>query len=253
MNDGADPENIPVWMEGFNLYTETDSAGHFLFEIPDRRQQPGGGLSGDFRLYFYVANYRISTVTVTMLDGILQPDPLVVDEEGQLTESVTLQKLVDIETMIVPESIVESDSVNLKISVTIQPYGSAVLIEAPVTPNEWLLAMIFQNVETGNNEAVFYGQDPSLSSRSIQYQTIWNTQIQSYWLSPRPSLSLEPGLYDVIPFLVIRQEGVPVGLIDQFGENAESFCPEYLNLPVRYKYDQILVMADTTASIMRSG
>ncbi len=243
LSDGADSEEICVWMEGFDLFTRTDSLGGFSLQMPDPSLQPGGGLSGEFNIYFYVANYRIDSVAVTIVEGHIESEPQIINDEGHLVEVVELQKLVQISSSILPDTIFETDSVNFKIIVNIRTFEPDVLIQAPVTPNDWLLAMIFRKAEERSGDATFYGSDTILYDKSIHQSAVWEMEIQSYWLSPRPGFTLESGLYDVVPFLIIKQDGIPEGLMDHLGENALSLHPDYLKIPVRFQNGRLTVLS----------
>ena len=46
LNDNSPPDNVFIWLEGFNISTYSDSQGNFLLQLPPASNQPGGGING---------------------------------------------------------------------------------------------------------------------------------------------------------------------------------------------------------------
>jgi hypothetical protein len=54
-------------------------------------------------------------------------------------------------------------------------------------------------------------------------------------------ISIESGLYEVVPFLVIEQEGLPEELLLSISPYYDSFSAEYLKLPFKWDVDTFKV------------
>lgn len=61
-----------VWLEGFDLGTMTEKNGGFQLDLSTSKH--GGGLVGQFNLYFYVNNDQLDSATVLIHNGTVQPD-----------------------------------------------------------------------------------------------------------------------------------------------------------------------------------
>jgi len=92
LSDNSDPSNVFIWLEGLNISTYTDEAGEFILNIPPPQFQPGGGMSGDFRLFYYVGNYKCTSSSVVIRDGYIDCGVGDVDSEGNVNEIIILTK-----------------------------------------------------------------------------------------------------------------------------------------------------------------
>jgi len=59
LEGASDNSKILVYFEKFDIFTETDIDGNFNIILPPPHLQPGDGITGAFRIYYYVANYKI--------------------------------------------------------------------------------------------------------------------------------------------------------------------------------------------------
>ena len=55
----SDAENVYIWLEAFNIGAWSDSTGAFELHIPPAKTQSGEGLTGEYRVFYYIANYGI--------------------------------------------------------------------------------------------------------------------------------------------------------------------------------------------------
>ena len=69
--------------------------------------------------------------------------------------------------------------------------------------------------------------------------------VKSWWLSPRPYLTLEPGVYDIIPYLYIARDDLPNDLIKAIAANANMFYTDYLKIPFRRDLGRLTVIRPT--------
>ena len=68
---------IYVWLEGTELITQTDENGDFKMPLPTSSEQGTGSIvTGTYKLYFYLANYRLEYVTIELLNvAFINPIP----------------------------------------------------------------------------------------------------------------------------------------------------------------------------------
>jgi hypothetical protein len=57
-------------------------------------------------------------------------------------------------------------------------------------------------------------------------------------------VSISPGNYEMIPYLLVKHEPVPPNLIASLGNNAEAFGLEYLKIPFRREGGSLRVSAN---------
>jgi len=242
LSDNSDPSHVFIWLEGLNVSTVTDESGEFILQIPPPQSQPGGGMSGDFRLFAYVANYAFASLSVVIRDGYIQYDAGDVNSGGSLNDIIVLRKLLDIKTEIAPSEITEIDSLRLSLSVTLVPNYPPVKVQTYKNPEDnWLTRMIFREISNPIDNAVLHAAGGILVTENIRNPLIWHMGIKAWWLSPRLYRTLEPGVYDVIPYLRIVQDELPDELIKSVGENADSFHHDYLRIPFRWDIAQLTV------------
>jgi len=54
---------------------------------------------------------------------------------------------------------------------------------------------------------------------------------------------LAPGEYEIIPFLVVKQAGIPQGLSNSLGSNLSEYTEEILNVPLKIRDNRLRVVA----------
>ena len=96
-------DNIFVWLEGFDLSTRTDEFGDFSIEIPKELSESTASLNGIFELYFYVANYKINSATITVRNGLFLYGEGDLNNQGSLTHTIQMHKILDILTLVQPQ------------------------------------------------------------------------------------------------------------------------------------------------------
>jgi len=242
LSDNSDPGDVFVWFEGLNASTVTDEAGEFTLQIPPPQFQPGRGMSGDFRLFYYIANYEYAISSVVIRDGYIEYGTGDVDSEGNMNDIIVLTKLLDIKTEISPSEIIKTDALRLtvSVSVTLVPDSPPIVVQTYKTPDDnWLTRMIFREINNPIDNAVLHTAGGILVTEYISNPIQpWHMGINTHWISPR----LEPGVYDVIPYLRIVQEGLPEELIKSIGENADAFHHDYLRIPFKWAIGRLKVL-----------
>lgn len=245
LSDGASPDSVFVWLEGLNLSTHTDDEGNFTLQLPTPQTQPGGGLTGDFRIFYYIGNYEIITSSVVIRNGSFEYGAGDIDTDGNINGTTILQKLADIHTVIQPFEIPEYDSsrvgITIFVTVTVVPTMNSVEVKMPIGPGGLLTAMIFKEINGSISDAVFYGNAQLSEPIHVTVTRNWQTGIKARNINSTPYYTLEPGEYEVIPYIRIIQENLPEGLLECIGENADTFDQDYLKIPVRLNLGRLTV------------
>jgi len=61
----------------------TDKRGNFILTLPSPQLQPGGGLTGSYKIYYYVANYEYAVSTVLIRNGRFEYNSEDINKEGK--------------------------------------------------------------------------------------------------------------------------------------------------------------------------
>jgi hypothetical protein len=234
--------NVPVsvWLETFDLYTTTDSVGYFSISI-NNSQTSYGSMNGPVNLYLYIHNYELDSVTVYFTNGMFSKEQTDFSEDGELLNPVEMKKILSGEVILHfnKNSIQTRDT--LRVSFNLETH-SAVSIDTykyilqedgsdfhsglffrSLTDNETVTIYRF----TGTNQ---FGNSVDDQLRNLAYEKDESITWTYYLLSD--SLNLSSGDYEVLPYLLIRHDQIPIGLIEaQGGDSALTLSAYFLDLP----------------------
>ncbi|RMD94420.1 MAG: hypothetical protein D6813_02255 [Calditrichaeota bacterium] len=228
VND-ATPENVYVWLEGFNLSARTDNEGNFQIVLPPPSgQSSAGGVNGIFKMYFYLANYHLQSIELAVQDGEFLYSQGPVNSKGELNTPVFLTSFLKIETRVEPSSVNQNSIQPIGVFVKLTAVKDSVTVINPRATGGFLGAAFLRNKDTGEvfivrssdstiNEEILVTREP------VERSLIFN-------LTRYP---LTVGKYEVIPFILVRHEPVPENLIRSLGKNVEDLNPAYLSLPFK--------------------
>ncbi len=229
LSDLVAPDSIYVWLESFNISTFTNSNGEFTLTLPSPQAQPGGGVTGVFNLYCYVVNYKIHSVDVVIQDGIFMFGEGGVGTNGRLREYINLSKLLNVTTSITPNFITTDFSDSIQITLTLNSIGNEVEISA------------FKNQD--NVISGVFLRHTTQKKRLLDRYILTSSHIQSENISPIPrsyisvfkykKCELPKGIYEVIPFVWVKQKNIPPELIENFTSYPVMLSQDYLNLPFK--------------------
>ena len=260
LNDGTVPENIFVWLEGFNLSARTDRMGKFKITLPLPQTQPGGGLTGLYKLFYYVGNYEYQTSALVVRNGRFVFDAEDMDAQGNISKTIVLRKFLDIKTVIEPDTLVlmkrqsaARKGLSKTAADTVWENGSApeVTVRIRLTPR--LRNVQIQYYRLNDNVSACAGfSDTKVSEPNVRFLFSTSRRVLTSQAVPaavelvmtkRWSFSLlNPGNYKILPFLLTVQNGVPEALYAAFGEDALSAAPDYLNIPFKLTADTLHIM-----------
>lgn len=229
----GDNSNVYVWLDGLNVSTHTDSAGHFELQFP-REVNSGNAVTGAFKLYCFVANYSIATAEIIVNDGLFQYSQGDLDRLGHVNHVMSMFKILHITTIVQPRWVASDSDDPIDVQVTLQAVTDSVTVIFPKSVGGLLGGLFFRSVETGQifidipdegadtREHVRIGQQP-LSRRGVFQLNGSNFR----------DLTLPIGNYEIIPFFFIEHEDMPQKLFDSIGEKVDEPDPEFLKIPFK--------------------
>lgn len=230
LSDQVLPDSIYVWLEDFDIGTFTDNNGNFKLNLPSPQEQPGGGVSGMFDLYFYVVNYEIQSVQVALKEGEFLFGEAGIDNSGRLNKSIVLIKLLDVNTTISPTSVTADFRDSLFVTITLSSTLNRTTQISAIMNQDKIISGIFIRHLTLRNR--FLDQYIMTGSR-IQSEFIGSIPKRSVSVYRYHLCELPKGTYEIIPFVWVIQDDIPVELINNFTSYPVLMSPEYLNLPYK--------------------
>ncbi|MFQ5649802.1 MAG: hypothetical protein ACE5IY_07660 [bacterium] len=220
------PDKVYVWLEGFEQGVFTNENGQFSLTLPSGVK---GEVTGVFKLYFFVANYKLDFVEVVLRNGEFVFDEAGLNAEGELRQPKRMQKFLSTTTEVEPSSVRFNDNGGIRVNVELQTVASGadtVTVVFPNTSAGFLGPIFVQNVES---EAVFIFESLPVTTREVVLVGVAPvTRSASFSIS---SLNLPPARYRVIPFMHIMHEEIPPGLLESIGSNLKELTPNYLMIP----------------------
>jgi len=228
LSDGRNPAGVYVWLEGANVGTFTDSAGAFTLTLPGGAELGGiSGLSGVYRLCFYIANFKLVTVKVALRDGQFIYGEQSLDQNGHLRQTVSLVQILRISTIVYPASVPYTYKQRIWIKTTVQSLIDTVKVIFPRSDGTFLGGVFLKNLKTGALTILQapYGPD-------VRYEVdVGQEPVSLVRIFTLGSYPLPPGQYKVIPYLFVQQKNLPQELLESLGEQVTSLSTEYLKIP----------------------
>lgn len=225
---GVTPSDVYIWLEGFNLSDWTDDDGNFSIELPPSETQPGDGLSGIYKLYVYIANYQFRQYDLLLLNGEFEYNTSTLDANGNFKETIILTKILDISTTIEPDIIQTTTKDTINFIVRFESLVDSVKVRTHY--NRWNTpsSLVFLKMDLPIEEAILIqGSPATLLTATIKEIEFWPTAFvfSSYFFSE--------GVYQVMPYIQIVQQGLPDELLLSIDENIFDIDYHYLNWPIK--------------------
>lgn len=232
LNDGSSPAGTFIWLEALNLTTRCEPNGTFKLVLPSASAQPGGGLTGEYALYFYMANYRLVSRKIFLRAGMIQPGIGGIDSKGKIIAEILLTKLVTIATRIVPAFITRAADTLVVVHLDLQGLESSVSCGLPtiVLKQQVLLNGFLLQSQT-SPESVYPVVPYPDHARPLNFLPAPLDPLSYRCDCILPAGMLAAGRYTVIPYIIIRQSGLPEPLLTALGPSPESFDARYLAMP----------------------
>lgn len=237
LSDGEKPSEIYVWLDGTSFATYTDQNGAFQINLPPVAPNVLVGASVH-TLYFYLANYQLSSVDLAVRDGKFLYSRGGLNSRGELNNTVSLLKRLHIETTVEPAEIASDYQGPVNVQLSLHAAGDSVTVLFPQSESAQLPALFFRHKETG---AVF---SHALAINPIARDSV---KVGPEAYRRRLTLAFTPdylpqGSYEVVPyFLIVPEQALPPGLLPNLGEAVETFTANFLKIPTRRAGGQLVV------------
>ena len=230
LTSGKSPKGVYVWLEGANIGTFSDSTGQFTLSLPSGPQLGGfEGLSGVYRLFFFIANFKLESVKVALQNGQFVYGEQSLDEKGYLRQTVYLTQILRITTQVYPASVPSTYKHRIWIKTTVVSLQDTVKVVFPRSDGTFLGGVFLKNLETGAVTVLESAFGPD-----VRYEIDVGPNSQSLVrIFTLPSYPLNPGRYRAIPYLFVLQKGLPSELVQSLGDRVTELSPEYLKIPFR--------------------
>ena len=225
-------ENVFVWLEGYNVGTFTGQNGAFQLDL-STSSQSSGGMSGQYKLFFYVNNYQLDSASVVLVNGNIQASTGDLDNNGALKQTVLLNKALDIDVEVTPAALSTSFSDSLHITVTLQAYPDSVLITSKIRDALYLAAVFIR--QSGNNENIrLVDQGGALYTKIPIYKEykVPNYKRQYFMTIPFDAKEYSAGEGEIIPYILVTPVNLPAGLLRNLTRNYQELNTDFLNIPI---------------------
>ncbi len=233
--DDYNDDDIYVWLDGFKIGTRTNEEGFFYLRIPKEVGESAyAGLNGIYKLYFYVANYEINTVDVVVRNGLFVYGEGDLDNNGDVREVVTMEKILKIFTLVEPKWARGSYTGPIDVQVTLQATYDSVNVIYPKSIGGLLGAILLRNLDT---EETFV-DIPDLGAKTRALEVIGNepkSRRMIFQLNGTNfrDLFLTVGDYRVIPYFLVEHDDLPQELLDTIDKDVELIGKDFLKIPYR--------------------
>ncbi len=238
LGNGGNAEGTYVWLESFNQGAYVDAQGEFNLTLPPAgSQSSGGGASGVYQLYFFVANYLLKSSSVVTRNGAFVYGQGEVSKSGELNNAKSLERFLRISTIVSPSTVASSYNGTIAVETTLEATIDTATVVFPKTLAGLLGAVLIRRINgsevyimqavpgAGGSESQRVGRSPYKRGMVFNFTT-----------SPLP-----PGDYEVIPYILLRRQTVPALMLTNLGGNLEDLAPNYLNLPMKREGGQFKV------------
>lgn len=233
--DQSVANNVFVWLEGLNISTFSDGRGEFQLELPAPNTQPGGGLSGVYKIYYFVENCVLMTSTLGLANGKVAHDKEDIDENGNVRNVVVLKQLLSIKTVLKKKDYYYLSGTQgaiefhtgYNLSVTLNPQVSGVKIRTYMVDNDMASYYVLEN-DSPLSSAIKIGQGNSI----LVFKTLHS------------SLTMNMLIYNskvfensqVIPYVKVVREDLPTKLVESLGLKGLDFNNDFLKIPYKREF-----------------
>jgi len=168
-----------------------------------------------------------------------------VDDKGNINKNIQLYELLDIRTTISPCSTVSNTIFEQKVDLFYTSDDEPVIIKTFIPLDETSGCVIFKRVDAASILSVFVLADNnSLQSIEIYGPEVWNMQLggtNEMGIKDMDPIYIESGVYEVVPYCVIDQEGLPKEIFNSISRYYDVNSTEYLKLPFKWDVDTFKV------------
>lgn len=251
LDKGASPEGVYVWLEEFGAATWTDGRGEFRLPLGTVAAHAGAGVTGTFRLYFYVGNYGVKTAEVVLRQGELVPGHGDVGPGGELRAPVLLSRVLEVTTQVFPDTFpppVGGDlgsgtfaGAHIGVTVTLRADVDSLPVLVPGLSGGPAALLMLRALDPGVALQMLPRESEAALSRPLVPDTV--TALGRSW-SGRFYLAmgaLPRGTYEVVPFVIVPQRELPGALLRNLGVS-DALGLAYLRIPFKRKGGVLTVL-----------
>lgn len=251
LGDGATPNNVLVWFEQNGITTRTDSTGHFKLQLPVASSQEGGGWTGQYTCFFYLAGYLPDSVQVWIREGNVQWGKGAIDDKGKMRGSVLLRKQLKTSLSFDPDFVFIDYVGDIQGTLTLQALDDPVVVKIPFMFRNTTITRYILNQQditegypkfitlpflTGATEN-YFPLNPG-ESVSLVLPVSWPPVAgREFWTYPS-------GNYTVTPFFWIEPEGIPEAMADHVNQYLQ-FDTSYFEYPLHHTPGLLTVSPDS--------
>lgn len=239
---------VSIWLETLDLFTITDSNGNFSIPIANS-QTVEGNLNGPLKLYFYIHNYTLDSVTIYFTNGLFSREQIDFFDSGKLINSKILKKIMSGNLLLNFNKNILENNDTLKVIVNLNFHNDASLESYKYIyhgdGSDFHSGLFFRNIL--NNEIIlnqFIGQDSYGNNIKDQLVVIdYNKNETVTWIYQinTDSLNIIQGEYEVLPYILVNQNGLPSGMKDALGGDSLFMRHDnYLDLPFDFSPDTLV-------------
>lgn len=231
LENGANPEGTYVWLEQYNISTRADRNGNFTLEIPPSLR--GSSANGTFTVYFFMANYMLSSAKVA-----IRNDTVIYGEEDVTGKGVfrtlrPIAKFLNITTSTIPQRVSRTSAETIIVTTELSAVSDSVTVLVPNSyPNGPLGILFIREIET-ENIFVFHSLLNYETPDRMLVTITPHLKILTFNFANFP---LPVGTYEMIPFLYPSHQELPQGLMESFGEYALQPGIFFLNIPFNREF-----------------
>ena len=236
LSDGSSPEGVVVWLQDFNLLTRADAQGKFQIILPPKPDGESSGTVSQHRLFLYLANYVLAVRQVAVLGGAFFYDRGDVDANGKLRRPVVLPRALRIVTEATPQPgnpeqidvLVSMQSDEISCVRALNPLIGSI---DKLIPVDTLGAVIIRGLDSGAT-TVYRSLEQAAGNEIL---VVCQTPLQRALSFNSAQLGLVPGRYQVVPFILVDPENVPLALLAKLGSRLNQLGNNYLRKPMRWE------------------
>ncbi|MGH7493479.1 MAG: hypothetical protein ACREOO_13970 [bacterium] len=238
LEDHAAPNDVYVWLGGTGFSARTDSSGNFQLTLPPENTSGSATITGGaFDLYLYLANFKVARAQVFVQNGAFAFAQGDLDANGRLQGLAPLNKLLTIRTLASPTSVSFDYAGPIDILANVQATLDSVTVILPKVVGGILGGIILRNKATG--ELFVHLPDPGADTRLVARI---GGEGRSWRLIINKTRGLIPiGRYEIIPYILVEQEGLPPQLLQSLGSNVLELGPDFLKIPFKRELGEFII------------
>ncbi|MCR4439509.1 MAG: hypothetical protein QHJ34_15980 [bacterium] len=251
LQDGSSPEGVYVWLEHFAAGTWTDGRGEFRLFLSTTGAQAGTGVTGSFRLFFYLGNYALRTAEVVLRNGMIVPGYGDIDAEGALRRPVILPRLLSVTTEVQPDSFPPAvggdvspgsfQGTTIVVTVTLRADMDSLPVLLPNRRAGPAALLLIRGLDPGSNVQLIPQESLGALLAPLVPDTItpegrsWSG---GFYLAKG---ALPAGRYEVVPYVLVPQSSLPDELLASLGVTSTPGV-SYLKLPFKRRQGVLTVL-----------